>query len=99
MSAVDANRVELADVVPEGGAVVLSLHWLDTWRTDPPLTDRPEPMPRRPGRTSSGSNCRGPSVGSSSRMVMFGIGPWVDPTGGRGLDHHPPEISFRERFG
>ncbi len=38
------NRVELADVEPEGGAIVLALHWLDTWRTDPPLTLRPEPV-------------------------------------------------------
>ncbi len=37
LSSVEANRVELADVVPEGGEVVLSLHWIDTWRTDPPL--------------------------------------------------------------
>ena len=42
------NRIELADVEPEGGAVILSLHWLDTWRTDPPMTLRPEPMPPDP---------------------------------------------------
>lgn len=42
------NRVELADVEPEGGAVVLSLHWLDTWKSDPPLSLRPEPMPPDP---------------------------------------------------
>jgi hypothetical protein len=41
LSGVAANRVELADVVPEGGEVVLSLHWLDTWRTDPPSTIGP----------------------------------------------------------
>ena len=53
------NRVELADVEPEGGAVVVSLHWIDTWRTEPPLTLRPSPC--RPTRwTSSGSRCRKP---------------------------------------
>ena len=41
MTAVAANRIELADVVPDGGAVVLSLHWLDTWHTDPPLALAP----------------------------------------------------------
>jgi hypothetical protein len=41
--AVEPNRIELADVEPEAGAVVVSLHWLDTWQTDPPLTVRPEP--------------------------------------------------------
>ncbi len=46
--AVGPNRVELADVEPEAGAVVLSLHWLDTWKSDPPLTLRPEPMPPDP---------------------------------------------------
>ena len=32
----DANRVELTDVRPgpETGSAVLSLHWLDTWKTD-----------------------------------------------------------------
>jgi hypothetical protein len=37
------NRVELADVEPEGGEVIVSLHWIDTWRADPPLNLRPEP--------------------------------------------------------
>ena len=37
--------VELADVEPTNGSVVVSLHWLDTWKTDPPLTLKPEPMP------------------------------------------------------
>ena len=45
---VGPNRIELADIEPEGGAVVVSLHWLDTWRSDPPLTLRPEPMPPDP---------------------------------------------------
>ncbi len=33
------NRIELADVEPEPGSnsVILSMHWLDTWRSDPPL--------------------------------------------------------------
>ena len=44
LSAVDANRIELTEVVPEAGEVVLSLHWLDTWRTDPPLPIDPIPM-------------------------------------------------------
>jgi hypothetical protein len=42
------NRVELADLEPERGAVVVSLHWIDTWRADPPLTLRPEPAPPDP---------------------------------------------------
>jgi hypothetical protein len=37
VASVDVNRIELTDLVPTGGEVVLSLHWLDTWRTDPPL--------------------------------------------------------------
>jgi hypothetical protein len=37
------NRVELADVAPDPatGAAVLSMHWLDTWKTDPPLSLAP----------------------------------------------------------
>ncbi len=43
------NRVELADVEPDAdGVAVLSLHWLDTWRADPPTPIRPEPMPPDP---------------------------------------------------
>jgi hypothetical protein len=45
---VDPDRIELADVEPEGGAVVLSLHWLDTWKSDPPLPLKPEPRPPDP---------------------------------------------------
>ena len=37
LAAVDYNRIELTDLVPSEGAIVLSLHWLDTWRTDPPV--------------------------------------------------------------
>jgi hypothetical protein len=47
-AAVDANRIELADVIPEAGEVVLSLHWFDTWRTDPPLPAEPYPVPGDP---------------------------------------------------
>ncbi len=36
------NRVELADVEPEGGSALLSLHWLDTWKADPPAPLGPE---------------------------------------------------------
>jgi len=42
------NRVELADVEPEGGVAILSLHWLDTWRSEPTVTLKPEPMPPDP---------------------------------------------------
>jgi hypothetical protein len=42
--AFEPNRIELADVEPEHGALVLSLHWLDSWKTDPPLRVRPEPV-------------------------------------------------------
>jgi hypothetical protein len=45
---VGPNRVVLGDVEPEGGEVVLSLHWLDTWRTDPPLPLSPAPVPGDP---------------------------------------------------
>ena len=38
------NRIELADVEPQDGAAVVSLHWLDTFRADPPATIGPEPM-------------------------------------------------------
>lgn len=44
LSAVDFNRLELSNVVPEGGEVVLSMHWLDTWQTDPPLLLSPAPV-------------------------------------------------------
>jgi hypothetical protein len=44
----EPNRIELADIEPEGGSVVISLHWIDTWRTNPPLTIRPEPVPPDP---------------------------------------------------
>ena len=44
----DFNRIELADVVPSDGAVVIGLHWLDTWRTDPPLPVDPVPVPMDP---------------------------------------------------
>jgi hypothetical protein len=37
------NRIELADVEPEEGEVIVSLHWLDTWRSEPPLPLFPEP--------------------------------------------------------
>ncbi len=48
VAAVDLNRIELADVVPANGEIVLSLHWLDTWRTDPPLPVAPAPMAADP---------------------------------------------------
>jgi len=41
---VGPNRVELADVEPEAGSAVLSLHWLDTWKADPPTVLSPEPV-------------------------------------------------------
>ncbi|WP_435021881.1 hypothetical protein TA3x_002609 [Tundrisphaera sp. TA3] len=39
------NRVELADVEPQDGVAVVSLHWLDTWKAEPPATIGPEPAP------------------------------------------------------
>ncbi len=45
---VGPNRVELADLEPEGGEVVVSLHWIDTWRADPPFPLHPEPAPPDP---------------------------------------------------
>lgn len=48
VTSVDANRIELADVVPHEGAILLSLHWLETWKTDPPLRVQPEQVPLDP---------------------------------------------------
>lgn len=48
VSSVDFNRVELSNVVPDGGEAVLSMHWQDTWRTDPPLEIGPAPVPDDP---------------------------------------------------
>ena len=31
------NRIELTDVKPEGGEIIIKYHWLDSLRTDPPL--------------------------------------------------------------
>jgi hypothetical protein len=42
------NRIELADAVPSEGALILSLHWLDTFRTDPPLPVDPIYYPDDP---------------------------------------------------
>lgn len=48
LAAAKPNQIELAGVVPERGEVVLSLHWLDTWRTDPPLRVTPISVPNDP---------------------------------------------------
>jgi hypothetical protein len=48
LAAVDFNRIELADVVPHEGSILLSFHWIDGWRTDPPRRIGPEPVPRDP---------------------------------------------------
>jgi hypothetical protein len=48
LAGVDFNRIELTDLVPSEGALVLSLHWLDTWRTDPPLQVDPVSIPLDP---------------------------------------------------
>lgn len=71
VTALDANRIELGDVEPEDGAVVLSLHWLDTWRTDPPLSLAPEPVPYDPIPF-----VRISLPGPATRVVLFnGYGP------------------------
>ncbi len=45
----DDNRIELTDLAPSPqGDVVLSLHWLDTWRTDPPRPISPAHSPGDP---------------------------------------------------
>ncbi len=41
---VEPDRIELADVEPQDGAVVISLHWLESWVSEPALTLKPEPM-------------------------------------------------------
>ena len=50
VTAFDANRVELADLTPAHAAseAVLSLHWLDTWKTEPPLKLSPAYVPGDP---------------------------------------------------
>ncbi|SIN98323.1 hypothetical protein SAMN05444166_1903 [Singulisphaera sp. GP187] len=42
------NRIELADTTPQDGALIISMHWLDTWRTDPPLPLEPFYAPDDP---------------------------------------------------
>ena len=71
--AVGPNRVELADVEPEGGAVVLSLHWLDTWQTDPPAdaparADAARPGRLRPDRGAGAGPAAGPVNGYGWRL-------------------------------
>ena len=50
LTALALNRVELADVAPEpgGNSAVLSLHWLDTFKSDPPLRISPAFAPGDP---------------------------------------------------
>lgn len=45
VESVDVNRVVLRDVVPKDGAAVLSMHWLSTWRADPPVRLARSPVP------------------------------------------------------
>lgn len=45
---VEPNRVELADLEPEDGVVVVSLHWIDSWKADPPRPLKPEPVAMDP---------------------------------------------------
>lgn len=45
----DVNRIELTDLAPGAeGNVVLSVHWLDSWRTDPPRAVGPAFSPGDP---------------------------------------------------
>jgi len=44
IASVDLNRIELTDVVPEHGKLILGLHWMDQWRSDPPLLLQPFPI-------------------------------------------------------
>lgn len=44
--ATDDNAVTLGDVLP--GRIVLSLHWIDGWATDPPLVVEPVEVPGDP---------------------------------------------------
>ncbi len=50
VSHVDANLVELRDLTPDPslGGATLSLHWLDTWRTDPSVPLTPVFLPGDP---------------------------------------------------
>ncbi len=46
----DANLIELRDLTPDPslGGATLSLHWLDTWRTDPSVPLSPVTLPDDP---------------------------------------------------
>jgi hypothetical protein len=49
LASADFNRWTLEDLEPgPDGSVVLSLHWLDTWRTEPPLPLERVPTPGDP---------------------------------------------------
>ena len=50
MTSVDANRVDLSDVRadPMTGSALLSLHWQETWKTDPPIRLSPVRVPGDP---------------------------------------------------
>ena len=66
VAGVDLNRIELTDLVPSEGAVVLSLHWLETWRTDPPLPVEPVLDSPRPGSD-------GPDLDVSAPQAAFTV--------------------------
>jgi hypothetical protein len=45
---VEPDRVELADLEPDGGEVIVSLHWIESWKSDPPVPIIASPMPPDP---------------------------------------------------
>lgn len=67
--AMGPDRVELADLVPDGGSVVISLHWLDAWRADPPLAIGPQTVQLDPVEFVR-IDCPGPVPG----LVLFNGG-------------------------
>ena len=81
ITSVGPNRVELADVEPEGGAVVLSLHWLDTWKSDPPLVlkaEPPDPVDFDPDGVRPDRDA-GPGGPPGLVQWLWTLGPWADP--------------------
>ncbi|MFI5215827.1 MAG: hypothetical protein ACHQ3O_04725 [Candidatus Limnocylindria bacterium] len=45
---VRGRRIALSELAPEGGAVAIKFHWLETLRTDPPRTLEPFPVEGEP---------------------------------------------------
>ena len=44
----DFNRLEMSGLKPSQGELVLSMHWFDTWRSEPPVKLEPVQVPGDP---------------------------------------------------